>query len=81
MTKKETVEKTEKKEERMKGTVKWFDIMRNYGFILGSDEKDYFVHASAVQVGVTLHEEENVSFIPAKDERGRLKVEKVRREN
>lgn len=33
----------------MTGTVKWFDPRKGYGFIAGSDEKDVFVHYSAIQ--------------------------------
>jgi len=31
-----------------KGTVKWFDDKRGYGFILSENGKDVFVHHSAV---------------------------------
>lgn len=32
----------------MKGTVKWFDPRKGYGFILGEDGTDYFVHYTAI---------------------------------
>lgn len=32
----------------MDGIVKWFDPKKGYGFIRGSDGKDYFVHASCL---------------------------------
>ncbi len=33
----------------MKGTVKWFDAERGYGFIIGEDEKEIFVHYTEIQ--------------------------------
>lgn len=34
---------------RLRGTVKWFDERRGYGFILGAEGSDIFVHYSAIQ--------------------------------
>ena len=34
----------------MKGTVKWFNADKGYGFITGEDGKDYFAHYSQIQV-------------------------------
>ena len=34
----------------MKGTVKWINADKGYGFITGEDEKDYFAHYSQIQV-------------------------------
>ena len=31
-----------------KGTVKWFNNVRGYGFITSTDGKDYFVHYSSI---------------------------------
>lgn len=33
----------------MRGTVKFFDVTKGWGFITGEDKKDYFVHYSAIQ--------------------------------
>lgn len=34
---------------RMTGNIKWFDSLKGYGFILGDDNKDYFVHRSGTK--------------------------------
>jgi len=38
----------------MRGTVKWFNAEKRYGFITGEDGKDVFVHAKAVDEGIDL---------------------------
>ncbi len=35
----------------MKGTVKWFDGSKGYGFITSEDGADVFVHFSAIDGG------------------------------
>jgi len=46
------------------GTVKWFNGSKGYGFITGEDDKDYFVHFSAINVDgfKTLDEGQKVTF-------------------
>jgi len=48
----------------MKGTVKWFDAKKGYGFITKEDGEDIFVHFSAIQVEgfKTLKEGDRVEF-------------------
>ena len=48
----------------MKGKVKWFNSRKGYGFIVGEDEKDIFVHYSAVNKEgyKTLSEDEEVTY-------------------
>lgn len=54
----------------MKGTVKFFDERKNYGFIEPEDEdEDRFVHASEVESG-TLEEGDEVEFDPERGDKG-----------
>ncbi len=65
----------------MKGTVKFFDTGKKFGFITGDDGKEYFVHESAVKDGV-LRENDSVEFETEQGERGpkALNVTKVNEE-
>ena len=54
----------------MKGTVKFFNRMKGFGFIAGEDGKEYFVHQSALQEGVTLNENDAVTFDVEEGDRG-----------
>jgi CspA family cold shock protein len=49
---------------REKGTVKWFNGAKGYGFILRSTGEDVFVHFSAIQESGyrSLNEGETVEF-------------------
>lgn len=47
----------------MKGTVKWFNPKKNFGFIEApGEEDDFFVHASEVVEGGSLDEGDEVEF-------------------
>ena len=48
----------------MKGTVKWFNDSKGYGFIEQPDGEDVFVHFSAIEAEGfrTLHEGDEVEF-------------------
>ena len=54
----------------MKGTVKFFNDMKNFGFIAGEDGKEYFVHQTGLKDGVTLHENDAVTFDVEEGDRG-----------
>lgn len=56
----------------MKGTVKWFDADKGYGFISSEEGKDVFVHFSAIQTEgyKTLQEGDQVEFDVNTGERG-----------
>ena len=57
----------------LKGTVKWFDVRRGYGFISDEDNIDYFVHFSEIQGDgfKRLREGQKVSFEPGEDDKKR----------
>ena len=54
----------------MKGTVKFFNEMKGFGFIAAEDGKEYFVHKTALGEGVTLQENDSVNFDVEQGERG-----------
>ena len=54
----------------MKGTVKFFNEMKGFGFIAAEDGKEFFVHQSALEEGVTLHENDAVTFDVEEGDRG-----------
>ena len=62
------------------GTVKFFNVQKEFGFINGDDGKSYFVHVSQVEEGTQLAEGDRVSFNPVKGDRG-LKAENVKKIN
>jgi len=54
----------------MKGTVKFFNEMKGFGFIAGEDGKEYFVHKTALAEGVQLNENDPVTFDVEEGDRG-----------
>ena len=54
----------------MEGKVKFFNRTKGFGFIVGDDGRDYFVHHSALNRGTFLRENDIVSFDAAETERG-----------
>jgi CspA family cold shock protein len=56
----------------MKGTVKWFNDSKGYGFIKSPQGEEVFVHFSAIQAEGfrTLTEGEEVEFEVRESERG-----------
>ncbi len=56
----------------MKGTVKWFNDSKGYGFIKQPEGDDVFVHFSAIEAEGfrTLAEGEEVEFEVRDDEKG-----------
>jgi CspA family cold shock protein len=48
---------------KMKGTVKWYDAVKGFGFIQSEDNKDLFVHRSGVKDNVfSLEAGQSVEF-------------------
>lgn len=54
----------------MKGTVKWFNDMKGFGFIITEDGKEYFVHQSGLQEGIALNDNDPVEFEVEEGDRG-----------
>ncbi|MFT4308645.1 MAG: cold-shock protein [Candidatus Woesearchaeota archaeon] len=54
----------------MKGTVKFFNDEKGFGFIAGEDGTDYFVHVTALKSGNTLDEGAAVTFDVEQGDRG-----------
>jgi cold shock protein len=58
--------------ERTKGTVKWFNSSKGYGFISQENGEDVFVHFKAI-IGdgyKTLKENDKVEFVVTNGEKG-----------
>lgn len=60
----------------MKGTVKWYDTVKGYGFIQSEDDKDLFVHRSGVKDNVfSLEAGQAVEFEIKESDRGPVAVD------
>jgi cold shock protein len=55
---------------KMKGTVKFFNEGKGFGFIAGEDGKEYFAHITGLNEGVRLHDNDAVSFDVEQGDRG-----------
>lgn len=58
----------------MEGKIKYYNISRGYGFILGEDEEDYFFHIKGCIGDVRPVVGRKVEFEPTFAERGPLAV-------
>ncbi len=54
----------------MKGTVKWYNFKKGYGFISGEDGKDYFVHYTMVSKELMLKDNDSVTFDAVETDKG-----------
>ena len=63
----------------LKGTVKWFNDSKGFGFITGEDNEDVFVHFSAIKSEgfKSLSEGQEVSYEIESDARGNKAVNVV----
>ncbi len=62
----------------MKGTVKFFNGEKEFGFIAGEDGKEYFVHKTGLEEGVTIDKDDSVTFEAEKGDKG-IKAVKVKK--
>jgi CspA family cold shock protein len=62
----------------MKGTVKFYNSAKEFGFITGEDGKDYFVHRTGLEEGMSIDKEDSVTFETEQGEKG-LKAVKVKK--
>jgi len=63
----------------MKGTVKWFNEDKGFGFIASNEDgQEYFVHLSELQDGVRLNDNDVVEFDSEQGDKG-LKAVNVRK--
>ena len=62
----------------MKGTVKFFNEGKHFGFIAGDDGSEYFVHSSGLKEGVSITEKDSVEFDTEKGDRGLKAVNVVK---
>ena len=56
----------------MTGKVKMYNDEKGYGFILGDDGMDYFVHISDIKTAETLYRGAEVSFTPDANDKGKI---------
>jgi CspA family cold shock protein len=54
----------------MKGTIKWYNTRKGYGFIVGDDGKEVFVHRTALPAETSLNEGDAVEFEIETSDRG-----------
>jgi CspA family cold shock protein len=57
--------------DKKKGTVKWFNKEKGFGFVKDEEGKELFVHHSSVKEGHHLKENDPVTFEEAETERGK----------
>lgn len=57
--------------ETMKGTIKWYNARKGFGFIQAEGEdKDIFVHRTAIPAGTFLNDGDSVEFEIEESDRG-----------
>ncbi len=62
----------------MKGTVKWYDAEKGYGFILTEEGNDLFIHRSGLSSSIrSLENDEKVEFEVTDGPKGKVAVDLV----
>ena len=70
---------SERSFDMLKGTVKWFDVRKGFGFVVDEDGIDYFVHFSEIsgEGFKRLREGQKVTFEPGEDDKKRSVAKSV----
>lgn len=65
--------------ELTKGTVKWFDVRKGFGFISDEDGVDCYVHFTSINMEgfKKLRPGQNVTFVADEDDQGRTVAREV----
>ena len=63
----------------MKGTVKWFNSSKGYGFITGEDGKDVYVNTDDILSGTQINDGDNVKYTVQETEKG-LRAQQVEKQ-
>jgi len=62
----------------MKGKVKWYSETKGYGFIIGEDNQEYFMHITEIYSAKPLKKGEEVEFQESRSKKG-LQAVKVKK--
>jgi len=54
----------------MEGKIKWYNPRKGFGFIVGEDGKDIFIHRTDIPTDVELNEDDPVEYEIEQSERG-----------
>lgn len=64
----------------MNGTVKFFNEMKGFGFVVAEDGKEYFVHQTGLKEGTVIRDNDAVEFEVVEGDRGPKAVNVARTE-
>ena len=54
----------------MKGKIKFFSETKQFGFVIGEDGKEYFLHSSGINSGESIRKDDSVTFEVEQGEKG-----------
>ena len=56
---------------KMKGKIKWYKKDKGYGFIIGEDEEEYFIHHTQLEKRPNIKPYQGCTFKPVRTDKGR----------
>ena len=62
----------------MEGTVKFYVEAKGYGFIIGEDGNEYFIHVSNIKNRETLAKDQTVNFEARESDKGKQAFDVVK---